>query len=33
MINKCKAQMMRKGLYNVKKPPMRGDEKKEGRIL
>ena len=28
MINKCKTQMMRKGLYNVKKPPMRGDGKK-----
>ena len=34
MINKCKAQMIRKNLYNVKKPPWsRGGKKKEDNIL
>ena len=33
MINKCKAQMIRKSLYNTKKPPWRGGKKKEDNTV
>ena len=29
VINKCKVQMIRKSLYNVEKPPMKGGQKKK----
>ena len=29
VINKCKVQMIRKSLYNVEKPPWRGESEKE----
>ena len=34
VINKCNVQIIRKGLYNVEKPPMkRGEQKKEKKRI